>query len=205
MTIASNKENRRLKILEAARTCLARFGFDKMTLDDVGKIVGLKKASLYYYYPNKEALVLDVILTESAEYFETLREKVEATSDCSERINTYLTERYRIFEKVINLHNLSHNNMLKLRPVFQELCTKCKDDEIAFIQKILDYCVQNGELKACNTHKIAASILAIAEAYKLHVLEKNAPNTGNPIDYSEIEDDVIFTVSLIIEGLKVAK
>ena len=80
MAARSGKEMRRNNILEAARQCLARFGFDKMTLDDVGKIVGLNKASLYYYYSSKEALIIDVLTTEAVEYIESLREKVESVS-----------------------------------------------------------------------------------------------------------------------------
>ena len=50
------------EILKAASECFARFGYEKTTLDDIGKMVGLNKASLYYYYKNKEDIFAEVVL-----------------------------------------------------------------------------------------------------------------------------------------------
>ncbi len=198
----SDKENRRNAVLQAARQCLARFGFNKMTMDDVGKMVGLNKTSLYYYYPNKEALIIDVINTEADEFIDALRQKVESVSGCSKRIQMYLVERFRIYQRVINLHNISRENMRQVRPAFREVCSQLKANETEFINKILQYCVQKGEIAACDTHRIAGSILTIADAYKLEAIESPDFPLDAPVDYSVIEKDLIYTVFLIIEGLK---
>jgi AcrR family transcriptional regulator len=202
MAASTGKKLRRNKILEAARQCLARFGFDKMTLDDVGNMVGLNKASLYYYYPSKEELVIDVLVTESGEYLEALREKVESYTDCKQRIQTYLVERFRIYQRVANLHNISRATLRQMRPAFRDLCSQFKADEIRFVGSILSYCVKQGAIRSCDTGRVAGSILAVAEAYKLEVIENPDIPPDGPVDYSSIEDDVVFTVSLIIEGLR---
>jgi len=202
MAPPSGKELRRIKILKAARQCLARSGFDKMTLDDVGKIVGLNKASLYYYYPSKEALIVDVIATESEEYMETLREKVEAVRDCSRRVQTYLVERFRIYQHVANLHNISRGTLRQVRPAFRELCSQFKANEIQFVGNILSHCIEQGVLRPCDTDRVAGSILAVAESYKLEVLENSGIPPDGPVDYSSIEEHVVYTVSLILDGLK---
>ncbi len=202
MTARSGKEIRQNKILEAARHCLARYGFDKMTLDDVGKIVGLNKASLYYYYPSKEALVMGVLTTEAGEYIEALRQKVESVPDCSQRIETYLVERFRIYQRVANLHNISRENLRQVRPAYRDLCSQIKSNETDFIAKILEYCIKQGAIIPCDTQRVAGSILAVAEAYKLEVIENPEIPPNGLIDYSAIEEDVVFTVSLIIDGLK---
>ena len=202
MAARSGKEMRRNNILEAARQCLARFGFDKMTLDDVGKIVGLNKASLYYYYSSKEALIIDVLTTEAVEYIESLREKVESVRDCTQRIQTYLMERFHIYQRVANLHNISRGNLRQVRPAFRELGSQFKADEIRFVGSILSYCIEQGVIRPCDPNRVAGSILAVAEAYKLEVLENPDIPPDGPVNYSSIEEDVVYTVSLIIEGLK---
>ena len=42
--------DKREQILKAAAECLSQYGYEKTTLSDIGKLVGLNKASLYYYY-----------------------------------------------------------------------------------------------------------------------------------------------------------
>lgn len=201
----SNKESRRNEVLEAARSCLARYGFDKMTMDDVGREVGLNKASLYYYYRSKEAMVSDVLKSEANYYIQALRQKVEIASGCSNRIQTYLIERFRISQHVVNLHHMSLNNFRQLRPLFRRLNRQFREDEVDFISKILQHCLEKGEIGVCDVRKVAKSIFLIAEAYKTEVVENPDLPPDSRVDYTSIEDDLVFTVSLILDGLRVKK
>jgi AcrR family transcriptional regulator len=49
----------------------------KITLDNIGMLVGLNKASLYYYYKNKESIFCIVIFREADIYLEGLQKKVK--------------------------------------------------------------------------------------------------------------------------------
>ena len=57
-------DEKRKKIIQAAGDCFARFGYEKTTMDDIGKKVGLNKASLYYYYKDKESIYTEVVYVE---------------------------------------------------------------------------------------------------------------------------------------------
>lgn len=46
------------RILAATITCLARYGVAKTTLDDVAQEAGCARATVYRYFPGKQALVL---------------------------------------------------------------------------------------------------------------------------------------------------
>jgi AcrR family transcriptional regulator len=102
-----SKEERKQKVLAAASICFAKYGFEKTTLDDIGKVVGLNKASLYYYYKNKESIFCDVILNEADIYIKELQRKVKNLKSAEHKILTYLGERINYYRKVVNLHNLS--------------------------------------------------------------------------------------------------
>jgi len=45
-------------ILDAVDSLLARFGYKKMTMEDVAKQVGIGKGTIYLHFPSKEELVL---------------------------------------------------------------------------------------------------------------------------------------------------
>ncbi|HUR80444.1 MAG TPA: helix-turn-helix domain-containing protein [Thermoanaerobaculia bacterium] len=52
------REDIRDLILDAAGTLLARFGYAKMTMDDVAREVGVAKGTLYLHFPSKKEVVL---------------------------------------------------------------------------------------------------------------------------------------------------
>src|SRR3954469_14062839 len=48
-------------ILDATDRLLARYGFRKMTIDDLAKEVGIGKGSVYLHFPSKEEIALSHI------------------------------------------------------------------------------------------------------------------------------------------------
>jgi len=193
--------HRRQEILDAARKCLAQYGFEKMTMDDVGRSVGLNKASLYYYYSSKDALVTDVLTSEAHVFIKELQEKVEAVQGCRNRIQTYLIERFRISQKVVNVHNMSLGSFRRIRPLFRELHQQFREDEVAFLAKILEECRKKKELDTCDASRVAKSIFMLAEAYKLQVVDDPSSPPDSQVDYASVEEDLVYSVSLILGGL----
>jgi len=49
------------KIKRYAQVCFDEKGYEATTLREIAKLVGINAASLYYYYPSKEALYLDLL------------------------------------------------------------------------------------------------------------------------------------------------
>jgi AcrR family transcriptional regulator len=55
------REDVRDLILDAAERLLARYGYNKMTMDDLASEVGVGKGTLYLHFPSKEEVVLSRI------------------------------------------------------------------------------------------------------------------------------------------------
>ena len=45
---------KKVQILKAAWNCFVHYGFEKTTMDDIASSIGMKKASLYYYFEIKK-------------------------------------------------------------------------------------------------------------------------------------------------------
>jgi len=56
-----NKENSRQKILDIAIELFSKSGFSNVSIREIAQSAGIKSASLYYYFPNKQAIYLDAI------------------------------------------------------------------------------------------------------------------------------------------------
>lgn len=55
------KDNTRTKILEAMYTLVAQKGYDKASLGQIADMIGIKKASIYYYFRSKEELFIELV------------------------------------------------------------------------------------------------------------------------------------------------
>jgi AcrR family transcriptional regulator len=55
----TKSEETRTKILEAALALFRKDGFESATMRDIAKAAGVATGGAYYYYPSKEALVMD--------------------------------------------------------------------------------------------------------------------------------------------------
>jgi AcrR family transcriptional regulator len=54
-------EEREAQIIDAAFTAFAQTGLDETRLDDIARLAGVAKGTIYLYFPNKEALFREMI------------------------------------------------------------------------------------------------------------------------------------------------
>ncbi len=198
------QDDKKLEILKSAGECFARYGYEKTTLDDIGKPVGLNKASLYHYYKNKESIFVEVISSEAASFLGTLKEKIAGIKDCQKKIFTYLDGRFEYIQKAINLNKLSFETASKHKALFAELLENIFKMETGVISEILDDCKKNGIIADdCDTNRTAGAILTMSDAIKTKTFKCSEWNFNeNTFDYSLIREEVKFSVSLILNGIR---
>lgn len=188
------------QILTAAKQVFGRFGFAKTTLDDVANAVGMKKASLYYYYESKEELFKDVVKSETSELIKELENKIFTIDDVHTQLKTYIKIRLDYFQKLINIHNLTVNSILEFKPITELLYREFFEKQIQIVVKIFSDGQQRGELKNVDTQRTANIFISAIESIATKVLCKS--KSTNEINYKSIEDDSLFLTELIINGLK---
>ncbi len=191
------------EILKAASDCFAHYGYDKTTLDDIGRMVGLNKTSLYHYYKNKESIFTEVIFLEAEEFINNLLNEVEKVDGCKEKILAYLTKRLEYIRSTVNLHKLALGNTNTIKPLIDELYEKNIDKEVCCLSHILESCIKKGEIADCDAGKVAKSILTITEAIKNKTARSVDCNLTSDINYAGVVSEVVYTVSLILDGLKI--
>jgi AcrR family transcriptional regulator len=193
---------KQIEILRAASLCFAKYGYDKTTMDDIGKSIGLNKASLYYYYKNKESIYKEVILLETDDYIKILREKIGSISDCCDKIITYLIERFKYFKEKIILHKLSIEESFDIKKMCMEFIGMLYEKEIDFLSEIIEDCIKNKTFKECDTKKIADMLLSFSNGLKMkHIKCSDAFNTRE-IDYNALEEEIKYFIPIIIDNFK---
>lgn len=65
MEESAHVEATREQLLKAAEACFARYGIVKTTMVDVARAVGLSRATVYRYFPDRDGLILAVVVRRS--------------------------------------------------------------------------------------------------------------------------------------------
>jgi AcrR family transcriptional regulator len=190
-------------ILRVARECFARYGFEKTTLDDIGKVARLNKASLYYYFKNKEEIFMQVVLQESEVFINHLQVENQQIKGAEKRILSYLTARLKYYDEVVNLHQLSVESLQKLGPQFDEFYQNVRNKEKEFLAKILKEGIENQEFTTHNSAEVSEAIMNVANALKHEAYYNSMAYSVKDVDYSEADRKITFIVKLILEGIKI--
>ncbi|WP_316745739.1 TetR/AcrR family transcriptional regulator [Pedobacter gandavensis] len=198
----SKKELVKQKIGRSAMQCFAKFGLDKTTLDDIAQAVGLNKASLYYYYKNKEDIFIEVALKEGEDFINSLQEATLLKEGIENRIAFYLESRFNYYKNVLNMNRVSVDTLNKILPRFFELYNALMKREKVFVTQLLGKAVEDGEVYMTDLENTASVLINLTDALK-HSVEQQAILKGETeIDYTQSLQDIKFLVSLIFKGIK---
>lgn len=196
------KDDKRQTILLAAAGCFARYGYEKTTLDDIGKAVGLNKASLYYYYKNKESIYSDVILSEAELFLQTLQRKVKSAKSYEAKIVNYLVERLSFYRNLANIHHLTLDSILKVEPVFNEIYRLVLAKEIDFVRALLKAGQEQGEFGKFDPSRIAEILLELAISIRYKAIHSASARMLDKPDDEKMQEDTRLTAKLILKGLR---
>lgn len=146
----------REKVLNAAEAVFERHGYEKTTLDDLGREAGLNKTSLYYYYPNKEEIFGAVIHRQFDAYLVALDSKINKKKDGKSAVKLYLENRNSVRKKFTLLH--------QFRDSFNAyLFSEIEEKETDFLKQLIAKGVDSKELKK-SAEKSAKIILTALNA-----------------------------------------
>ena len=191
------RESLRDEILDATDRLLARFGYKKMTIDDLAREVGIGKGTVYLHFSSKEEIALSHIDRIIERMKVRLKEISSADASPDERLREMLLTRVLFRFDSVQHYTQSLNELLAaLRPRLLARRKRYFEDEARIFAEVL----QEGDkikifsvpdaLKAAETLLLATNSLL---PYSL--------NTKELGERSEIEERVRRLADLLLTGL----
>jgi AcrR family transcriptional regulator len=92
------------RILTIAQKIFSRFGIQKTTMDEISKKARIGKATLYYYFKNKEDIFREVIHKESNILKMNLEEELIKANTPQEKIANYILIRMKTLKRLSNYY-----------------------------------------------------------------------------------------------------
>lgn len=187
-------------ILRAGSECFARYGYEKTTLDDIGRRAGLNKASLYYYFKNKEEILAAVVLADTQAFIADLKTKTQAFPDVRRQIRFYLSERIRRFGEVAHLKNIPIHNLPELQTLIGDAQARVKELELAFLTDLLKRGVSSNSFAFSEPSvSIAEFLYHLSDALKYDVIYHNQHRRVQENDFSVAVDRLEHLLKLTLD------
>src|SRR5262245_30120500 len=149
------------RLLEATYTCVARYGMAKTTVEDVVKVSGISRATIYRQFPGgRDELLRETVAWEIARYLSTLADQVRDAPDLTELLTRGLMYARRSIREHAVLRKMLDTEPERLIPLLSTESTKSLPYIASFLMPYLERESMRGGLREGIDIERAADYLA---------------------------------------------
>jgi len=197
MAAIAPKEAVKDAILDATDRLLARFGYRKMTVEDIAHEAGIGKGTIYLHFTSKEEVVLSHVDRIVDRLKERLREIGSSDATAAERLRRMLLTRVMFRFDSIQHYTQSLNDLLAaLRPGLLARRAVYFEAEAQIFAEVLTNGRQSGEFEFEDEHATAHAMLQATNGLLPYSL-----STTELGERQEVEQRTADVAGLILSGL----
>ncbi|PKL88986.1 MAG: hypothetical protein CVV23_07385 [Ignavibacteriae bacterium HGW-Ignavibacteriae-2] len=195
-------DDKKQQVINAAIKAIARYGFHKTTLEDIASQMGIKKNSLYYYFPSKEAL-FDEIIRGEAEVITTALKSISAKETTISKKMTEIFKRLVYYSRErSSLYAISLETFLEIGEIIHGSFNEIAESIVKIIEDILKDGVKQGILKKHNCNEVAENLFQVLSSLEYKEYHYYAIKSFEDVDLDKLEKRITLISNLVIDGLK---
>jgi AcrR family transcriptional regulator len=192
-------------ILKAAQKRLGLYGYEKTTMQEIAGDISMSKASLYYYYPDKDSLFKAVIENEQKEFFIQIERRIAELTDADAMIMELVEIRHKLFRKFLNLSKFRLTDDHKVKPLLAKLYNRMREIETDILTKIFIKGKETGILYFEDATELAHLFSDMMQGLRMMEMKRMSR-----LEMTDAENDHLIKVmreatTLFINGLKYNK
>ncbi len=187
-------------IIAAALQRFSHFGVHKTTLTEIAGDLYISKPTLFYYFHDKDSLVISVLEKLVHDFHDDFRRRVADATSTEEGLLLFLEAKKEFFKTHLQFAlqiNSIHFNRSSLKVL--RMIARANNTHVAIINDLLSNGVKKGELSPMNTHDVATLILEVTRSIDIAFGKSNPIPTEKDID--QLSDKQKKLVSLLFNGL----
>jgi len=177
----SNTDNSKVHlILGAAMKRFGYYGLAKTTMAEIASDVGLSKASLYYYFADKDALFRAVVKREQDGFFANVKDQViESEGAAGEKLEMYVEKRHAYFLNAFGNLGKIKMTMETIKPMLGDLLNNFFRSEVAVVAEILQEGINNNEFRDIDVSEYADLFISSMNGLRsITIKDKNSYQLG---------------------------
>ncbi len=185
-------------ILDATDLLLSRYGYKKMTIDDLAREVGIGKGSVYLHFSSKEDIVLSHIDRIVDRVKEDLEKIAGGEASPEEKLREMILSRVLIrFDSVQHYTESLDELLSSLRAKVIERRRRYFEEEAAILAGVIEEGQEQGQFQTAKPKELAASIVVATNS-----LLPSSLSTQELGERSQVRKRALALSELLLNGLK---
>ena len=161
-------DSKKEQIIQTALKRFAHYGFNKTTMNEVAADLNITKANLYYYYPDKNALIKDVLASISEQILSLQYSVVDQYDGHLLDVLCKLLEVKADFLKDYYVLHINETlEWIKGQEGVGEMLEDYHHKNVEVVARLLERAAQQGELKVGSVQEAARFYTEIMEGLSL--------------------------------------
>lgn len=185
------------RILEAAASLFARFGFHETTIDEIAEHAAVAKGSIYYHFKGKDEILAELI----DEGFRIIQRSVEASVDEVRsplaQVQTLIRQHFALHVEYYDLARVLFSGTRRgLAPEATRRIDEAQERYRSYVIDLMEQGMRSGDFRLMEPEFLAASLIGSlnAVAQEWH----RARSEGKKIHSDVLADEL---VDVCLEGL----
>lgn len=197
-----NRDEMRERIIEAALKRFSHYSASKTTMNEIADDLHCSKASLYYYFPDKNGLHVAVLEKVAEFYFDEMEKEAAKAPTAEAALMGLILTRQAFVKKFCRLELfkvLREKNMLNTAETFEA----ARKRETGIVTGIIRRGVKSGELHTDQPEQVATLYIHSMMGLRLSVLSHSAITDDiSEEEFEKIHEWQTLLTGIFIKGLK---
>lgn len=189
-------------IITAAQRVFGQYGFEKTSMRDIARELDFSKASLYYYFLDKESLFKAVIQKEQKEFLRLLTEIINKPMQASGQLREYILLRHNFFNIFLNLSKLRSNESIIQKPFMRKLIGDLKKQEYFLVTQIFKKGADDGEFVNMDHSRMSLLFMDIVKGLRLVFIHQAEKEVSGENPDQQVLDHLKDFTEIFIKGIK---
>jgi AcrR family transcriptional regulator len=189
------------RILDAAERLLGRFGYRKMTVDDIAAEAGIGKGTVYLSFPSKEEVVLSTVDRIVERVLTAMEDVAAREASAPDRLRAMLLARVLVRFEAVAAYSASLDDLLGgIRAALLARRVRHFEREIGVLARVIAGGQQDGELSAGAPRRIGRALVLATNSFLPYALSPE--ELGDARRLRREAGDVI---AIVVGGITAAK
>ncbi|HCR12735.1 MAG TPA: TetR/AcrR family transcriptional regulator [Solidesulfovibrio sp.] len=201
-TTAADAAAIKLNIIEAAESLFRQIGYDKTTVTDIARALGMSQANIYRYFSSK-ASINEAICDRLVHQIESkCRESLVQDDSFIERLKRFILEYHRTVKSSIIKEKRLYDMVAVAMDEHWSVVQGHSERILDLLKVLIEQGIASGEFRTVDSYKMAKAVhgsLAVFIYPSLLEHEINDEESGSGQD--SLEEDLGQLLDLILHGL----
>ncbi len=198
----SDKNDKVQLIIEASQKRFGLYGMGKTSMREIASDLKLSKASLYYYFPDKESLYKAVVEKEQNEFIANVSERILSIQDPEQLLLEYSGVRLSYFRTLLNLSRLRLEAYTGLKPGFRDTIQMFKEKEKEIIKRIFEKGISTGIFYIEDIDQTASLFLDLLKGIRITLVNEKETLFIEQEEYDLLLEKTLAFTNVFIKALK---